>query len=663
MSKAHKLLGKALSLVFACAIAVTAMSSMSAIPAAAATAPLSMQDLLKSMQPGWNLANALEASGGETSWGSPLTTEAMIKGVADAGFKSVRVPITWNVDNRVGAAPNYTIDTAFLTRVKQIVDWVNKYNMVAIIDVHHDDSGWWIAPTGDGSTFSQDVLDRYTAIWTQVAAYFKGYDTQKLLFEALNEPRFDGDWWLNNPNYATALHTLQDTFYNTVRKSGGNNTTRPLVVSTYLASIWLPDTITGEYAQLVQKEAAYSSTPNIIVTVHDYGPDNFSNGTKQVFDGTVKSDTKARVDYVNDNLVAKGIPVFIGESGILAYDNGISTFNYTEWLKYWQYFTTYASSKGLTFMMWDAGQDHGEFNRNTLTWRSQEFLDITMGRNPYVEPPTVAANNTLTVNKNIQASGLMTVADLKADLSKLTAAQAATLSEIDVYMAPVGDGNGAFYLNWQGAQNIWAGVQTSDVSGGYVRIAVNNPAKYLPLWSGSTTDMSINAASWGNTANAYTLTLNWWYGSALTISKVVYVFSAPLNAAPVTVNKNIQASGLVTVADLKADLSGLTADQAAALAEIDVYMAPVGDGNGCFYLNWQGVQNIWAGVQTSDVSGGYVRITLNNPAQYLPLWSGSTTDMSISAASWSNAANTYTLTLNWWYGNPMTISKVVYIFK
>ena len=44
----------------------------------------SAQEWTRDVVMGWNLGNALESSGGETNWGNPKTTQAMIKAVADA---------------------------------------------------------------------------------------------------------------------------------------------------------------------------------------------------------------------------------------------------------------------------------------------------------------------------------------------------------------------------------------------------------------------------------------------------------------------------------------------------------------------------------------------------------------------------------------------------
>lgn len=69
------------------------------------------------MSPGWNLGNSLEATGGETTWGNPVVNQALFNGVKAAGFKSVRIPVSWSQN----ADSNYNISASWMARVKQVV--------------------------------------------------------------------------------------------------------------------------------------------------------------------------------------------------------------------------------------------------------------------------------------------------------------------------------------------------------------------------------------------------------------------------------------------------------------------------------------------------------------------------------------------------------------
>src|SRR5689334_20167630 len=82
-------------------------------PAHAATP---MQKYVDAMQPGINLGNTLDAIPNETSWGNPLVTQALMQRYAAAGYKSIRIPITWT--DHMGPGPTYTVDPAWMNRVQ-----------------------------------------------------------------------------------------------------------------------------------------------------------------------------------------------------------------------------------------------------------------------------------------------------------------------------------------------------------------------------------------------------------------------------------------------------------------------------------------------------------------------------------------------------------------
>ncbi|MCW2938572.1 MAG: glycoside hydrolase family 5, partial [Actinomycetia bacterium] len=133
---------------------------------------------------GWNLGNSFDATCGETCWGNPATTRAMIDQVATK-FNFLRIPVTW-YPHLTSGSPNYTIDPVFLARLKQVVDWAIADGMFVDINVHHDGGGDnWLIPS---SAKLPQVEPEFNAIWKQAASYFSSYD-QHLLFESMNEPQ------------------------------------------------------------------------------------------------------------------------------------------------------------------------------------------------------------------------------------------------------------------------------------------------------------------------------------------------------------------------------------------------------------------------------------------------------------------------------------------
>src|SRR5690554_130663 len=81
--------------------------------------------LVRTLGMGWNLGNQLDAhangTANETIWGNQAATQATFDKLAEADFASVRIPVTWL--GKVGPAPDYAIDSDWLNRVAELVDY------------------------------------------------------------------------------------------------------------------------------------------------------------------------------------------------------------------------------------------------------------------------------------------------------------------------------------------------------------------------------------------------------------------------------------------------------------------------------------------------------------------------------------------------------------
>lgn len=311
------------------------------------------------MQPGWNLGNSLDAVGSdETAWGNPRITQALISNVKAQGFKSMRIPVTWS--NHHGPAPAYTIDAAWLNRVKEVVNWALAADLYVMINIHHD-SWQWISSMPSDRT---NVLNRYNALWTQLASAFRS-SSPKLVFESVNEPQFTGA--SSEAQSITLLGELNTSFRNIVRQSGGNNATRLLVIPTLHTS--------ADQARVDPLVSWFSSVndPNLIATVHFYGywpfSVNVAGGTR--FDSTVQQDLTGAFDRVHNAFIARGIPVIIGEYGLLGFDRHTGTIQQGEKLKFFEFLGYYARTKRITTQLWDNGQ---HFGRTSFQWSDPELI-------------------------------------------------------------------------------------------------------------------------------------------------------------------------------------------------------------------------------------------------------------------------------------------------
>lgn len=316
---------------------------------------------VEEMQPGWNLGNSFDAVGSdETAWGNPPVTQALINKIASEGYKSIRIPITF--DQRLEDGPNYLIDSAFLQRVTNTVDWALAADLKVMINIHHD-SWIWLE---QGMPQNHDAtLNRFEAIWTQLADHFKDYPSD-LMFESINEPRFANVSTQQSQRY---LDELNIAFYHIVRNSGGNNETRALVLPT-LDTGAEQEKLNGLY-QTIQT----LDDPYIIATIHYYGfwpfSVNIAGYTK--FEQDTKNDIIQTFDRVHQTFVNNGTPVIIGEFGLLGFDTSTEVIQQGEKLKYFEYMIHYAQEKGLTHMLWDNGQHLG---RNSLQWSDNQLFDM-----------------------------------------------------------------------------------------------------------------------------------------------------------------------------------------------------------------------------------------------------------------------------------------------
>ena len=191
---------------------------------------------------GWNPGNQMDSYkngvADELSDGNPPITQELFDKVKAAGFKTIRLPVTWI--GHIGPAPDYKIDDR-LERVAEIVGYAEKAGLNIIVNIHHDGSGgygFWLdfKPAVANVAKNLEVEDQFRKVWTQIAERF--VDTGHfLIFEAFNEIH-DGDWgWganlTDNGRQYELLNEWLQIFVDAVRSTGGQNATRYLGIPGY----------------------------------------------------------------------------------------------------------------------------------------------------------------------------------------------------------------------------------------------------------------------------------------------------------------------------------------------------------------------------------------------------------------------------------------------
>lgn len=343
----------------------------------------------KSLALGWNLGNHMDASSNgvanETAWGNKMCTQATMDAVKAAGFSTVRIPVTWL--GRFGAAPDYTIEAAWLDRVAEIVGYARNAGLYAIINIHHDgaDSQYWlnIKKAGKDDAFNAEVNAQVKAIWTQIANKFKD-EGHYLMFESFNEIH-DGGWgWGDNRSdggkqYA-ALDSWNQTFVDAVRATGSMNADRFLGIASYCTNINIacfgdPWNTSGKGTRMnLPKDSA---NDRLLVSVHNYDLTEYTLNAKYGEWGHTSSqkETKDREKEVvndfkklKDNFVDQGIGVYVGEFGCV---NRKSEKEKAFQKYFLEYYCKVAHDNGIPCVLWDNGSTktgnecHGYFDHAT----------------------------------------------------------------------------------------------------------------------------------------------------------------------------------------------------------------------------------------------------------------------------------------------------------
>ena len=348
-------------------------------------------DFIRELHLGWNLGNTFDATNignisaeheldYEKAWCGEFTKIENIAALKAAGFNTIRIPVSWH--NHVDE--NFNISRAWLTRVKEVVDWCRDMDLYVIVNTHHDNEEDFYYPDSAHMESSKKYL---TAVWSQIAEAFKDYD-EHLILESLNEPRLVGtnyEWWIDQNNEqckdaVSCINTLNQLFVDTVRASGGNNASRWLLVPGYAAS---PD-------GALNPGFAMPTDPQnrVILSVHAYRPYNFAlnkTGTKE-WSLDNASDTGDIIQFM-DNLYGKfvlnGVPVLIGEFGAMNKDNLEARVAFSA------YYTACARARGISCLWWDnnafagSGENFGLLYRKSSSFTYPEIVQALVKGSDY----------------------------------------------------------------------------------------------------------------------------------------------------------------------------------------------------------------------------------------------------------------------------------------
>jgi endoglucanase len=349
---------------------------------------------------GWNLGNTMEPPSGEGTWG-PAASQDLINAVADAGFNTIRIPCAW--DSHANQS-TYQIDPAWMARVKQVVDWCYARNLYVILNIHWD-GGWLENNITD--TVNPTINAKMQSYWTQIATAFAGYDN-RLIFAGANEPNCDtaAEW--------NTLRSYYNTFISAVRATGGNNTSRWLVIQG-------PNTNVDLSYDLVNTLPTDSTPGRLMFEIHHY-PFQWSIMSQDEVWGKMfyfwgqgyhsptmldRNSTWGEEAYTDEQFgkmatkfVSQGIPVIVGEWGAMK-RTGYADLTGTELNRhlasrtyYSKTITDKANALGLKPIWWDAGGTGSNtmwlFDRSTAAMIDPDNVNALTG-GAALPPPASAS--------------------------------------------------------------------------------------------------------------------------------------------------------------------------------------------------------------------------------------------------------------------------------
>jgi endoglucanase len=337
---------------------------------------------------GWNIGNTLEATNGETAWGNPKVTKALIDAVKTNGFNAIRIPCSWN--QYVANTATAQIKTDWLNRVKEVIQYCVDNKMYVVINIHWD-GGWLENNITEAKKAENNAKQK--AFWEQIATHLRGFD-EHLLFASANEPNVE------DATQMAVLTSYHQTFIDAVRSTGGKNAYRTLVVQG-------PATDIEKTNKLMLNLPVDKIASRMMVEVHYYAPWNFAGLTKDESWGKMfyywgtgfhstkdternatwgeETDLAKNFKLMKTQFVDKGIPVLLGEFGAIrrtSLTGDALTLHLNSRAYYLKTVVKQAKANGLLPFYWDEGstgdKGFGIFNRSNNTVFDTKALNALM---------------------------------------------------------------------------------------------------------------------------------------------------------------------------------------------------------------------------------------------------------------------------------------------
>jgi len=247
-------------------------------------------------------------------WGTILPTQRIINKIKKYGFKTIRFQVIYN--NLINESEK--IKNEWIAGIKEVIDLINIANMYCILSINYN--------LDFLNNEGINVKDQYTNFWKEIANEFINYD-EYLIFESSN---------FSFPENITL--NINQAFIDTIRNTGGINEKRLLIIPEMLTELEL----NINYKYEMRKDPANKSA----ILLHYYFPSDYygnnefiplifndKNGNEYRTNSIIKwgsdydyEELVMNFALLKEYFIDKGIPIIIGEAGIITNYNNITSF-------------------------------------------------------------------------------------------------------------------------------------------------------------------------------------------------------------------------------------------------------------------------------------------------------------------------------------------------
>ncbi|KAL4805017.1 glycoside hydrolase superfamily [Aspergillus unguis] len=316
--------------------------------------PITAEDFVANLHPGWNLGNTLDATPDEGSWNNEPVEEGTFDIIKESGFNSVRLPVTWT-HHFTSESPNWTVDSEWLQRVSDVLDMITSRDLYAIVNVHHD-SWEWADVTVSGANITE-IEEKFYRLWYQIGTTL-GCKSSLVAFESINEPPAE------TAEHGAEINKLNGIFLQAIADAGGFNSQR--VVN-----------LVGGGQDSVKTSQWFEAPANITnpwaIQFHYYSPYDFifSAWGKTIW-GSDEDKALLTTDFELMRNNFTDVPLILGE-----YDASVTNTEPAARWKYFDHIEHVAAELGISTIIWDNGLD--QLDRTTGEWRDPTTLQLVVG--------------------------------------------------------------------------------------------------------------------------------------------------------------------------------------------------------------------------------------------------------------------------------------------